>query len=53
MIWYYCKKVFDVPKEPGKHVYYACFDINSDGKYSEGEYDYLEFIVKGVTKTTI
>jgi hypothetical protein len=48
-----CVAVFDVPKEPGKHVYYACFDINSDGKYSEEEYDYAEFIVKGVTTTTI
>jgi hypothetical protein len=34
-----CQIDFIAPTQPGTYTYYACFDMNSDGKYSSGEYD--------------
>jgi hypothetical protein len=41
-----CQLDFTAPAQPGTYTYYACFDINSDGKYSSGEYDSKTLTVK-------
>jgi hypothetical protein len=41
-----CQLDFTAPTQPGTYTYYACFDVNSDGKYSSGEYDSKTLTVK-------
>ena len=35
-----CSVTLTAPSSPGIYKYYACFDMNLDGSYTSGEYDY-------------
>jgi len=40
-----CSVSLTAPSNPGTYRYYACFDINLDGLYTTGEYDYKDLTV--------
>lgn len=40
-----CSASLTAPSNPGTYRYYACFDMNLDGQYTSGEYDYKDLTV--------
>ena len=45
-----CSVTLNAPTDVGTYRYYACFDINLDGQFTSGEYDYKDLeVVAGPT----
>jgi len=40
-----CSATLNAPTNPGLYRYYACFDMNLDGQFLSGEYDYKDLEV--------